>query len=267
MIDSSALTDDSATISSTASIGALAYIGPGAAIGESVTIGTGTRVLSTLDRPTVIKTGAVIGGGVTLGAGIEIGAHARIGNGVVVTDSVPANMILAAPRPRVLGYSEGADLPLAPRRFTADLKTDTPVKLGVGNCELWPVPVFSDIRGSLIALELASNLPFKAARIFLVYAVPSEEMRGSHAHRQCSQFLVAIHGSLSLVLDDGKSCIEVHLNRPNIGVHLTPLVWGAQYNYSPDAVLMVFASHAYDAADYIRNYDEFKDSLKNNLTP
>jgi hypothetical protein len=35
------------------------------------------------------------------------------------------------------------------------------------------------------------------------------------------------------------------------------MVWGSQYNYSSDAVLLVFASHEYDAGDYIRDYDDY----------
>jgi hypothetical protein len=35
------------------------------------------------------------------------------------------------------------------------------------------------------------------------------------------------------------------------------MVWAAQYRYSPDAVLLVFASDYYDADDYIRDYDTF----------
>ena len=35
------------------------------------------------------------------------------------------------------------------------------------------------------------------------------------------------------------------------------MTWGTQYKYSADAVLLVLASHAYDADDYIRTYDEF----------
>jgi hypothetical protein len=34
-------------------------------------------------------------------------------------------------------------------------------------------------------------------------------------------------------------------------------VWGVQYKFSTDAVLLVFASHLYDPSDYIRDYDEF----------
>ena len=42
-----------------------------------------------------------------------------------------------------------------------------------------------------------------------------------------------------------------------MGLYIPPLVWGIQYKYSKDCVLAVFASHKYDNADYIRDYDEF----------
>jgi hypothetical protein len=35
------------------------------------------------------------------------------------------------------------------------------------------------------------------------------------------------------------------------------MVWATEYNHSFDSALMVFASHRYDPADYIREYDEF----------
>jgi hypothetical protein len=41
-----------------------------------------------------------------------------------------------------------------------------------------------------------------------------------------------------------------------------PLVWGTQYKYSADAVLLVFASHPYDANDYIRDYGTWLETLK-----
>jgi hypothetical protein len=41
-----------------------------------------------------------------------------------------------------------------------------------------------------------------------------------------------------------------------------PLVWGTQYKYSADAVLLVFASHSYDANDYIRDYGTWLETLK-----
>jgi hypothetical protein len=42
-----------------------------------------------------------------------------------------------------------------------------------------------------------------------------------------------------------------------LGVYLPPGVWSVQYKYSSDAILLVFASHFYDPADYIRDYSEF----------
>jgi hypothetical protein len=35
------------------------------------------------------------------------------------------------------------------------------------------------------------------------------------------------------------------------------MIWASQYAYSPDAVLLVFASHDYDPNDYIRDYHAF----------
>jgi hypothetical protein len=42
-----------------------------------------------------------------------------------------------------------------------------------------------------------------------------------------------------------------------MGVHMPAMIWGTQYRYSPDAVLLVFASRPYEAEDYLRTYDEF----------
>ncbi|MCQ9394658.1 FdtA/QdtA family cupin domain-containing protein [Pseudomonas viridiflava] len=116
----------------------------------------------------------------------------------------------------------------------------------------------SDIRGSLSAGEFERSIPFKSERYFLVYDVPTAETRGEHAHLQCHQFLIAVKGSVHVVADDGVNREEFVLDKPNKGIHLPPMTWGIQYRYSQDAVLLVFASHYYDSADYVRNYDEFK---------
>jgi len=47
------------------------------------------------------------------------------------------------------------------------------------------------------------------------------------------------------------------LTRPSLGVYMPPMTWAVQYKYTPDAVLLVLASHAYDPDDYIRTYDDF----------
>jgi len=66
-----------------------------------------------------------------------------------------------------------------------------------------------------------------------------------------------------VVADDGHHREEFILDAPHLGVYLPPMIWSIQYRYSPDAVLMVFASHEYDSADYIRDYEEFMTLCKN----
>ena len=118
-----------------------------------------------------------------------------------------------------------------------------------------------DERGALAALELA-DCPFEAKRIFTVYDVPSESVRGAHAHRVCHQFLVCVAGRLTCLVDDGVSSDKVEMDGPSIAIHIPPLVWGTQWQYTRNAVLLVLASHPYDAEDYIRNYDEFLELVR-----
>lgn len=119
------------------------------------------------------------------------------------------------------------------------------------------LPNIVDARGNLTVGEFGNQIPFEPKRYFIVYQVPLVEMRGEHAHRECHQFLVCVRGRISVAGDDGRERQEFILDRPDLGFYMPPLTWGGQFNYSPDAVLLVFASHFYDNADYIRNYDEF----------
>ena len=112
-------------------------------------------------------------------------------------------------------------------------------------------------RGNLTVGEIGAGLPFVPQRFFVTYDVPEADERGKHAHRVCEQFLVCVSGRCSVIVDDGLTKEEFLLNRPYLGLLIPPMVWGTQYKHSQDSVLFVFASHAYDSADYIRNYDEF----------
>lgn len=114
-----------------------------------------------------------------------------------------------------------------------------------------------DPRGNLTVGEFGRDIPFEVRRYFLVHGVPSLETRGEHAHRRCHQFLVAVHGSVCVIADDGRTSQEFVLDRPSLGLHLPPMVWGVQHRYSADGVLLVFASDHYDPADYIRSRSEF----------
>ena len=117
------------------------------------------------------------------------------------------------------------------------------------------------MRGNLSFAEYGQFLPFVTKRYFLVFDVPSKEIRGEHAHKTLHQFLVCVKGSVSVVVDDGKKREEFLLDSIDMGIYIPPMVWGIQYKYSKDAILMVLASDLYDESDYIRNYDNFLKEL------
>ncbi|MFA5683785.1 MAG: WxcM-like domain-containing protein [Lysobacteraceae bacterium] len=203
--------------------------------------------------PTVVERGASIGANATVLPGVVIGSGAMVGAGAVVTRSVPANAIVIGNPARIVGYvGAGGDAPLA-----ASDPVPVPAASRVAGVRLIALPQFEDMRGRLAVMEFADHLPFVPQRCFFVHAVPSREVRGEHAHRHCEQALICLHGSLSVLVDDGRQRDEHRLDSPALALYLPPLVWGAQYRYSEDAVLMVLASLPYDADDYLRSYPEF----------
>ncbi|TPJ77793.1 WxcM-like domain-containing protein [Mesorhizobium sp. B2-6-2] len=205
---------------------------------------------------TIVEDGASIGANATILPGITIGRQAMIGAGAVVTKNVPANAVVVGNPAVIVGYQTGPQVEPVMAQAAPGAAGDR-MALGVGGCELWRLPHFSDLRGELAPLEFGHNLPFKPLRSFLVYGVRSDKVRGEHAHRQCQQFLIATHGRLSVVVDDGHDRKEVSLADPSVGLYLPPGVWGIQYKFQPDTVLLVMASQPYDASDYIRDYSDF----------
>jgi UDP-2-acetamido-3-amino-2,3-dideoxy-glucuronate N-acetyltransferase len=202
---------------------------------------------------TVVRAGASIGANATILPGLTIGAGAMVGAGAVVVRSVPPLAIVVGNPARIVGYVDAG----TPRVARDDVAGVPAGATGVRGVTLHALTVARDMRGSLAVAEFERNVPFPVRRSFFVFDVPSRETRGEHAHRTCHQFLVCLRGSCAVVADDGRARQEFLLDTPALGLHLPPLVWGIQYKYTPDAVLAVFASEHYDAADYIRDYDEF----------
>jgi dTDP-4-dehydrorhamnose 3,5-epimerase-like enzyme len=127
----------------------------------------------------------------------------------------------------------------------------------VGGARLVPLHSVEEARGLLTVAEVERQLPFAPRRCFVISRVPDENIRGEHAHLALHQFLVCLAGSVVAEVDDGASRRAVALDTPRVGLHMPPMVWGAQHHYSRDAVLMVLASAAYDPDDYVREYERF----------
>jgi UDP-2-acetamido-3-amino-2,3-dideoxy-glucuronate N-acetyltransferase len=123
--------------------------------------------------------------------------------------------------------------------------------------KVFQLPEFVDSRGILSFCEYGSDLPFIPKRCFWIHGVPGDVIRGEHAHKECEQYLICLHGSVKVLLDDGNITQEIILNRPNLALYIPPLTWGVQFDYSADSLLLVLASLCYDKNEYITDYDEF----------
>jgi hypothetical protein len=130
------------------------------------------------------------------------------------------------------------------------------------DCEIIELPKIADVRGNLSFIEGGKHVPFDIRRVYYLYDVPGGSERGSHAHKSLHQFIVAMSGSFDVLLDDGARQGRFHLNRSHYGLYVCPMMWRLLDNFSSGAVCMVLASAAYDAADYIRDYDDFLAAAK-----
>ena len=123
--------------------------------------------------------------------------------------------------------------------------------------------VVDSVRGNLSVAEFGEALPFLPRRFFVTSGIPSDQVRGEHAHRLCAQFLVCTHGECHVLLDDGKNCEEFCLNRPTLGLLVPPMIWAREHKHSTDSALLVLAERLYEPEDYIRDYSEFLAMIDN----
>ena len=203
---------------------------------------------------TTVFEGASIGANATILPGIKIGKNAMVGAGAVVTHDVPPNAIVLGNPAFIKGY---ANTVIRKTEEIPQANSSDVIKSRIKGVEYKALPIISDLRGSLSFAEIHQHLPFKPKRYFLVYDVPSQDVRGEHAHKELSQFLVCVKGSCAVMLDDGKNREEYSLKEPGQALLIPPMVWGVQYKYSSDAVLLVLASDVYKESDYMRDYSEF----------
>ena len=120
------------------------------------------------------------------------------------------------------------------------------------------LPKFLDARGNLSFVEEWKHIPFKIERSYRIYDVPGGEARGGHAYRETEEFIVALSGSFDVMLDDGEQKRTFSLNRSYYGLYVPKGLWREMNNFSTNSLALVLASTRYDAADYIRDYQEFR---------
>jgi len=127
------------------------------------------------------------------------------------------------------------------------------------------LPKIVDPRGNLSFFENPRQLPFEIARTYWIYDVPGGEKRGSHAFREQQEFIVALSGSFDVVLHDGETEEKFSLNRSYYGLLVPKMYWRRMENFSTNSLALIVSDKLYDAGDYIRDFEEFK-NLKNVLS-
>lgn len=130
-------------------------------------------------------------------------------------------------------------------------------KSTVYNCSIIELDKHHHDKGNITVVENNKEVPFDVKRIYYLYDVPGGETRGGHAHKDLRQLIIAASGSFTVTLNDGKVKRTFLLNRPYQGLLVVPGIWRELDDFSSGSVCLVLASHNYDEADYIRDYDEF----------
>lgn len=120
----------------------------------------------------------------------------------------------------------------------------------------------SDPRGNLTVAEENKDLPFDLKRAYWIFDVPQGGNRGGHAHKRLRQVLVAVNGSFTVNLDNGKEKKKYQLNNPEEGLLIDTEIWRTLDDFSSGAICLVLASELYNPDDYLYDYDEFLEYIK-----
>ncbi|MEA3222843.1 MAG: FdtA/QdtA family cupin domain-containing protein [Thermodesulfobacteriota bacterium] len=118
-----------------------------------------------------------------------------------------------------------------------------------------------DQRGSLIAIEGDTTIPFSIKRIYYIFDTKEGVRRGYHAHKKLRQVLICVRGSCKILLDNGKEKKVIPLDKPSRGLLIEQLIWREMYDFTSDCVLLVLASDYYNENDYIRDYSVFLETV------
>jgi acetyltransferase-like isoleucine patch superfamily enzyme len=200
---------------------------------------------------TVVRRGASIGANATILPGLAIGERALVAAGSVVTRDVPARVLVQGNPARPSAFLD-ADL--------LDASLCDPTE---GACELLPgVELYRlsqtiERGGTLVAIDLAHNVPFAPQRFFALTGAPNGVLTGDQAYIRCIQFVVLLSGAVTALVDNARKRRAVRLAVPGTAILIPAGTWGGYLAFAPGTTLGVFASEPDSPADCIRDYREF----------
>jgi len=124
-------------------------------------------------------------------------------------------------------------------------------------CCFVDIPQIVDERGCLSFIEFEKAAGFLVKRCYWIYNIPKGATRGGHAHKNLSQLLVALRGSLDIEIDNGKEKRILTLDDPRRGLVIKGVIWRDIRNFKDEPIMVAFVSDNYEESDYIRNYEDF----------
>jgi len=111
--------------------------------------------------------------------------------------------------------------------------------------------------GVLTIVEAHSDIGFDIRRVFFVTGMARGTRRGGHAHLALEQFLVCVHGRMSVTLKTDAGEQNLELANDGSGIAVPRMTWVEYTAEEDDTTCLVLASDVYDEADYCRDWDEF----------
>ena len=130
----------------------------------------------------------------------------------------------------------------------------------ISDCRVIELPKITEPRGNLTFVEGGIHVPFEIRRVYYLYDVPGGAARAGHGHRDLQQLIIAMSGSFTVIVDDGRERGQFSLNRSYFGLYIPQMIWREIVDFSSGAVCTVLASTLYDEADYYREYSQFRDA-------
>ena len=127
----------------------------------------------------------------------------------------------------------------------------------VTDLKLTKIPFFAHPNGELLVVQGEGTVPFSISRVFIVSARDCA-VRGRHAHRECSQFLICPSGVVEVICDDGEHTKTFVLDSPDVGLLVPPGIWSEQTYRGALALLTVLCDRRFEETDYIRDYEAFQ---------
>ena len=117
--------------------------------------------------------------------------------------------------------------------------------------------LFSEPRGNLSAIEIPDSLSFQTKRIYYISNVPSDSIRGAHAHKELKQIFFSVLGSFTLKVTDGNKTDQVKVASRSTGYFLPSGLWRELSDFSQDAICLVLASEHFDEKDYLKDMSDY----------